>query len=180
MKPAKRLLAGLLLVSLFSLPAAATTVIERTLDELVSLADFAFHGTVTAVSTSLHDGEPWTDVTFEVHELLLDNEEEPLAGETLTLQFLGGSAEGRELSVALMPSFGQGDEVLLLAYAGRLYSPVVGFNQGLWRLDPAGNWLDQAGASLGLDDSGNLVRSSTEPVPAEDVTAALKSGLERR
>lgn len=174
------LLAVLLLAPLATLPATATTIIERTLDELLQAAEIAFHGTVTGVEGRLLDGEPWTAVTFELLELLLDDDEEPVEGSELTLLFLGGSAEGAELSVDLMPVFEPGDEVLLLAYGERYYSPVVGFNQGLWYLDDAGNWIDQLGNRLSLDADGRLVRGDGETAAADEVTTEMRTRLELR
>lgn len=180
MKPAARLLITVLVLLTMGLPALATTFVERTLDELIEAAELAFHATVSSVTAVLQDGEPWTEVTFELHELLLDPEADPVDSSSVTLRFLGGSAGGSQLSVALMPEFEPGDEVLLLAYTDPYYSPVVGFNQGLWYLDPAGSWLDVRGQRLGLSDEGSLLPDTETATAAAAVTEELRSRLELR
>lgn len=175
------LISGLLLAALPAAPVLATTVIERSLDELLQAAELGFHGTVSAVEAQLLDGEPWTAVTFEVLELLLADPEEPAETESVTLLFLGGATGGEELSVALMPAFEPGAEVLLLAYSEQYWSPIVGFNQAVWYLDGSGSWLSPTGTSLSLDDSGRLLLAGADAqAPAADVVAALRERLELR
>lgn len=160
------------------LTSHATTFRQLTLDELIEAAELAFHGTVASTDTSLRDGDPWTTVTFEVTQLLLfpDDLDEP--GTRLSLDFLGGTAGGSQLTVALMPQFEAGDEVLLFAYDADYYSPIVGFNQALWRLSPAGEWVSEAGVPLGLADDGSLTAEAAGP--ADEVLVELAERLEVR
>lgn len=152
-----------LLVLAGSLFAHATTYREMDLQELVDAAELAFHGMVTDVTVRLEDGDPWTFVTFDVLELLhsgTDAVDGSGDGEgSITLAFLGGETGGIRLSVALMPEFEEAGEVLVLAHGGRHYSPVTGFRQGLWRLSPAGTWLDEDGSPFplpeGTEDDGD-------------------------
>lgn len=156
----------------------ATTFPVRTLDELIGSAELAFHGTVASTETSLRDGNPWTTVTFDITELLLFPADADEPGTQLSLDFLGGAAAGSQLTVALMPQFDAGDEVLLFAYAADHYSPIVGFNQALWRLTPAGEWISDAGMPLGLTEDGNLTDEAAGP--AAEVLDELAARLEGR
>jgi len=158
-------------------PAAATAYRLLSVEELAAAADIAFHGTVTGVSVSLRDGDPWTAVTFAVDELLLDpgdDDGQGADGRELTLEFLGGESGGVRLDVALMPEFTEGEEVLLLAYEGRHYSPVAGFRQGLWRLSEGGRWLSETGEEFPLADD-----EDSNPDPEAAVTE-LRRLLEDR
>lgn len=146
-----RLLVALLLSGAAS--ATATTYLALTLPELLERTELAFYGTVSSVVVEERDGEPWTVVEFEVERPLtgLGNDEQPLE-----LAFLGGELAGGEtLRVNLMPGFVVGEQVLVLAYDEQYLSPIVGFDQGLWRRI-AGEFVDERGRRLGLDDSGRL------------------------
>lgn len=175
-----KLPAAVLVLALFAAaPALATTYRHMTLDELVEAAELAFHGVVEDTRVTVEDGDPWTHVTFRLEELLLepDGDEEdgtvPADG-TVTLAFLGGESGGARLSVALMPEFAEGDEVLVLAYAGRYYSPVTGFRQGLWRLDDTGRWLSETGSEFPLADG------EADGAGPEEAVAELRRRLEAR
>lgn len=162
----------------FVFNAQATTFRLLTLEELIESAELAFHGTVLATDPQLRDGDPWTTVTFDVSEFLLVPDDWSEPGTQLSLDFLGGAAGGSQLTVALMPQFQAGDEVILFAYDADHYSPVVGFNQALWRLSPAGEWVTETGAPLGLDDDGNLTDGTGSP--AAEVLRELATLLEVR
>jgi hypothetical protein len=164
--------AGLLILAC----ATATTYRELTLAEVITAAELAFQGTVASVTTVVRDGEPWTIVEFELERLLAGPERD---GEPVTLAFLGGDAPGGAgLFVHLMPTFTVGESVTVLAYEEPYYSPVVGFNQGLWRLRD-GAWHDEMGRMLGLDDQGRLVQDETGGDP-DLVIDALERRLESR
>lgn len=158
MRLPKLLGTALVLVMSAGVPALATTYRHMTFDDLIAAAELAFHGVVEGTRVTMEDGDPWTHVTFRLEELLLEPAE-PEEGSTVpadgtvTLAFLGGESDGTRLSVALMPEFAEGDEVLVLAYAGRYYSPITGFRQGLWRLDDAGRWLSETGSEFPLPDA---------------------------
>lgn len=136
---------GLLLMLLLS-TATATTYLELNLEEMFDKADIAFFGEVTASESEARDGEPWTLVTFRVARDLIGD----LETEEITLAFYGGSADGVTLNVTDMPQFRRGEEVLMLAYDAEYYSPIVGFVQGLWRLEAQG-FTDVRGRVLTLE-----------------------------
>ena len=99
---------------------------------------------------------------------------------SITLEFLGGAAGGVTLNADQVPSFEAGDEVILFAYTGRYYSPLVGFNQAAWWLT-VGTWRGRDGRLLGLDASGELVlESDGVGADPEAVVAAVQAALEAR
>ncbi len=153
--PQRWILFALLLIGV----AHATTYVHHSPDAMVSLADLIFVGTVDTVSVVNRDGTPWTEVTFAIDTLLKRQGavESDAANGTLTLSFLGGDlAGGVRLSVAGMPSFEIGEQVLVFAYDGAYASPIVGFRQGLWRVT-AGGVRAEDGSLLSLGSSGQLV-----------------------
>ena len=155
----------------------ATTWTELTIDEMVARTDLGFAGEVEAVRVEMREGDPWTVVSFRIDTPLVGLDAEP---DRIDLPFWGGTAaDGSTLSVAGMPSFDVGERVLLLAYddAG-LASPVVGFAQGVWRLEGA-TWTDLRGRRLTLDPEGGLIADG-EGSLADEATEALRTALEAR
>jgi len=165
---------GLLIAALSLSWAIATTFTALTLSELVQKADLALFGTVQNITVEARDGEPWTVVSILVTR--------PLAGdlnESLSLAFYGGVLEtGLSVSVVGMPSLAVGEEVLLLAYNAPYYSPIVGFNQGLWRLTELG-FVDVQERLLSLDEAGALLLDG-EGGDTEAILTALAQLLENR
>src|SRR5690554_5228149 len=172
-----------LLVLLAPAASLATTYRLLELPAMLAATELAFRAVVTDVRTEVLDDEPWTLVTFEPDEILLGPDDDGAGGPDpeadVTLRFLGGTAGGLELNVALMPAFEPGDTVLLLAYAAPYYSPVVGFNQGVWWLAEDGTWLSMDGVPLGLSDQGEL-QAEAGDATHEEVVAALRAALESR
>ncbi len=172
-----------LLLAILSLSwALGTTFTALTLEQLTQQAGLAVFGVVENVAVEARDGEPWTVVSISVTR--------PLAGElaeSLSLAFYGGTLEtGLSISVVGMPSFAIGDEVLLLAYMAvaiaspdaPYYSPIVGFNQGLWRLTELG-FVDVQERLLSLDEAGALVLDG-QGGDTEAILTALSKLLETR
>ena len=128
------------------------------LDEMVeATAEVGFYGEVVGVAVEERDGDPWTVVTFDIEQSLgrhrSPNED---TEEDVSFAFYGGTLpSGESLLVSLMPQFSEGDRVLMLAYDAELYSPVVGFRQGLWRETTLG-LRDETGRLLSLDDEDVL------------------------
>lgn len=149
--------AVVLLVSLLG-GTFATTYEALTLDEILAKTEIGFYGQVSEVSVEERDGDPWTLVTFEILEALIgvtppEDSNQPLA---VTLAFYGGTLpSGESLLVSLMPQFSVGETVLVLAYNEELYSPIVGFRQGLWRSTTLG-LRDESGRLLSLGEAGTV------------------------
>jgi hypothetical protein len=161
---------------LFPLSSAfATTYKTLTIDEMIAQTDIAFLGTVSSIETIDRDGEPWTRVTFTVTEPLLATEKDA----TVTLTFYGGTlSNGVSVTVNLMPQFQEQEEVLILAYNDELYSPIVGFRQGLWRNATLG-LRDEIGRALTLSEDGALTLGGSGGSTA-DILRTLKQALEKR
>jgi hypothetical protein len=139
-------------------PAWATGYRALTLPQLLAAAEIAFVGTVASQRVEAREGEPWTVVEFDVERWLLGGAAQ---GRRQDLSFLGGELVGEGLRVSLMPRFEVGERVLLLAHQEEYYSPIVGFNQGLWRLEGRG-LVDEQGRFLGLDEAGRLAPDAPE------------------
>jgi hypothetical protein len=132
----------------FALPAAATTYLPVTFDELVARADVIFVGDVVDVrpfALETRDGTVIkTRVTFRVRD--------PLLGTTSALEvfdFLGGEIDGVTMKVAEMPTFTVGDRRVMFARRERSINPVVGFSQGVFEVR-----RDAAGVDRILTDEG--------------------------
>ena len=166
-------LATLLCTALLSSLAVATTYRDLTLDELFAQSEIAFYGEVSSLSVSERDGDPWTDVTFSVEQTYLGVAE---GAETLELSFYGGTLpSGRSLIVNLTPQFQIGDRVLIFAYEGELYSPIVGFRQGLWSERNLG-LVDETNRSLSLEE-GELILDGPG-AGLDDLLAAVRARFE--
>ena len=115
-------------------PAAPTTVIPPTFDELVARAESVFVARVVALRSSwvaTRSGRAIvTDVTFFIERTLKG----PTHAER-SLEFLGGTVGEDTLQVTGMPQFHIGDrDVLFVADSGRPVSPLVGFMYGRFRI----------------------------------------------
>jgi hypothetical protein len=115
-------------------PAAATTVVAPTFEQLVARAEIVFEGEVTATQVRVsadREGSPIvTDVTFRVARTLKGK-----VGPAVTLEFLGGTVDGRTLHVDGVPTFRVGDRDVLFAITSqRLVSPLVGMMHGRFRI----------------------------------------------
>lgn len=166
--------------------ALATVTIPLDLDARLQRSVDAFVATVASVRSETVGDEAWTVVTLDVESWLRSGGEdvddpaaEGSARPTVELAFLGGEAPGvPRLEVAAMPRLVDGERVLLLTHGagGGLASPLVGFDQGIFRLvDDV--WTDADGATLGLDPRGVLVLGDAATPHGEDVLAALLARL---
>lgn len=112
-------LAALLVTAL----AGATTAPPLTLEQQAKKAQVIVRVTLGAVQT-VRDG----DVTYLVYPLEVT---EVIAGDPATLPQVGGKPALFVLQgVQDLPKFSARQEALALLYAGRMDSPLVGFNQG--------------------------------------------------
>jgi len=163
---------------LLSTISFATTYKLLTLEDIIDKTEIAFYGEVTAVEVEAREGEPWTVVSFNVTDSLampdgvLDEE-----SEGLELAFYGGDlSSGQSLKVSLMPQFSVGESVLVMAYNRGLYSPIVGFRQGLWR-DTTLGLRSETGEFLGVNETGGLIQGE-DAANNEAVFEAIKTALE--
>ncbi len=187
-RPLARLaIAALCLGVVLSPAGTATTYVALDPYEVLGRADAVVTAEVDDVRTEARDEFVWTVVSLDVTEWLTDDpgledaedeedaEEQPR--ETVTLEFLGGEAEGRRLLVGGAVTWVPGEEVLVaFRQEEGAASPIVGFRQGLWRVrDDA--LVDADGRYLSLDANGRLV-TADRPEPASAVLEAVRSGLD--
>jgi len=112
--------------------AHATTVVGKTLDELVAEADTIAVGTVTAVESEWDNNRPFTLVTFSALEVLKGDASQT----TITVRMLGGpNPEGAKLVVVGAPSFYLGDRMVVFIVGNETQAvPFVGMWQGVYRV----------------------------------------------
>ena len=129
-----RVVLSVLIAALLSGTASATSYISVTFEELVTRADVIFAGEVIDVRPfplRTRDGLVIkTRVVFRVAD--------PLFGTTAALEvfdFLGGEWGELEMAVDGMPTFAIGDRRVVFARRERSINPIVGFTQGLLRIE---------------------------------------------
>ncbi|HSP96869.1 MAG TPA: hypothetical protein VL049_06445 [Candidatus Dormibacteraeota bacterium] len=159
-----------LLLGIVAAPRAeATTVIAKDFSALCAEAELIFVGTVASSESRWSDPQRQaieTVVTFTDLTWLRGG---PQA--QIELRFGGGELDGLHEAVAGVPQFNVGDRRVVFAHAGHLVSPIVGFNQGLFRV------VDGAGGPVVLDADGKAVtgvgRAALQRGAADDRSAAL-------
>lgn len=155
---------------LLSVTATATSFQELSLEEMIDKAELAFYGVVIDTQVIEREGEPWTQVNFELLEPFRGVSEDDVS---LELLFYGGAPpDSAALQVDLMPQFSAGQTVLIFAYDDTYYSPIVGFRQALWREQGAG-FVSEIGARLSLGDDNALMLEGVGASPS-DVLQALR------
>jgi hypothetical protein len=113
-------------------PAEATTVPPMDAAKLSDRAEIVFTGTVarSMVVLSKEGTEPYTFVTFDVHDVLKGW----TLGRQLTLRFSGGEIGASEVRYEGMPEFEEGKTYLLFVRGnGSSVCPVLGWWQGQYR-----------------------------------------------
>jgi hypothetical protein len=152
---------SLLVLPLLAPPAAALSR-DVPLDEVFTLGEAVFVGTVASARTVWDDGRKmiWTEYTFDVRETWKGE-----AGPSRVVRVAGGSVDGRSIVLSHVPTFDVGATYVVSAYRNdRLYaSPVVGTEQGMFRQvveEASGEALlvDAAGRRLERDATGRLRR----------------------
>lgn len=137
-----------------TLNAGATTVIAPDFDHLVSRAQAIFEGNVTNVQSQwIGEGSEHrivTFVTFKVDDALKGD-----LGNSYTIRMLGGTVDGKTVSVTDAPKFAVGDhDLLFVENNGRQFIPLVGIQHGRIRIqkDQAGNDVLMTGEDQPLAD----------------------------
>jgi hypothetical protein len=125
----------LLLVAVARRPAVATVITAMDFDAQCTTAERVFVGTVRTVASQRVAAAPQyyeTVVTFAVEEVVAG-----AVPSEVVLRFAGGEMDGVRQSIDGMPELAAGERYVVLAdadHAPPLLSPVVGFNQGLYRV----------------------------------------------
>ena len=157
-------LAVMALASVWSVPAAAASVALVGTSDLVGQSGLIFHGTVLSqwASRSTESGDIITRVLFRVHDTLKGR----TPGDTVELEFLGGSLNGETLSVSDLAVPPIGEEGIF--FVEQLDHPQVNPLYGWWQ----GEFL------VRHDASGRKVVHTHELEPVYDF--APRTALERR
>ena len=151
MVPRRRLITLVALALCAGVTTRATTYPPVSFNELVARADVIFVGEVADVRPF-----PWqTREGTLVKTRVIFRVSDPIFGTTAAAEvfdFLGGEWGGLEVAVAEMPRFAIGDRRLVFARRERSINPIVGFTQGLLRIQPDARGVDRvfslAGAPL--------------------------------
>ncbi len=165
-----------LLALMFSLSfVVATTYKSLSVDEMLAKTEIAFQGRVTEVVVEMRTNqqdveEPWTKVNFEVITSLKGD-----LAESHSLYFYGGVSEETTIQVEAMPTFRVDEEMIVFAYDAVYYSPLVGFSQGLFRLDEE-SWQSEAGKWLAVEQ-GEFVLVDAALRDSEAVVAQLQEAF---
>jgi hypothetical protein len=142
------------IVLLTGLPLAASVVAPLPFDRLIGSADVVFTGTVVRVEPFWERTSAGpaivTRVTFRV-----DRGHKGRMNREINLEFLGGRIGDRELVVSGMPRFEIGQEDVICARTrGPEVSPIVGLNQGRFRVN-----RDSAGRRFVTTHEGDAIAS---------------------
>lgn len=152
---------SLLVLPLFAPPAAAISR-EVGLDEVFTLGEAVFVGTVASTRTVWGEGKRmiWTEYSFAVRETWKGE-----AAPRRVVRVAGGRLDGQAIVLSHVPTFEVGATYVVSAYGNdHLYaSPVVGTEQGMFRevLEEATGealLVDVDGRRLERDGSGHLRR----------------------
>lgn len=143
-----------------AMPAGASTVLEMSFRDVLEHAELVFEGRVVSIESHREDdGLIYTNVNFEVHDLLKGD----YSGNSLDLRFLGGTVGSERLDVTdlTMPQVGESGIYFVESLYSPQVNPLVGWSQGHFLIEP------QAGGALAV------LTATHEPVLAvDDVDAA--------
>ncbi len=141
-----------------ALTARATTVIAPDFDHLVRRAQVIFEGNVTAIQSQwIGEGTEHrivTYVTFKVDDALKGD-----VGSSYTIRMLGGTVDGKTMTVTDAPKFVVGDhDLLFVENNGSQFIPLVGISHGRVRIekDKSGSDMLVTGENQPLADVNQL------------------------
>lgn len=177
-----RMAASLLLVLGMVWASTATTLQRYDLRELSVRARQIFLATCVGTGSEELEGRIFTRVEFEIQEMVKGRDEE-----RVVVYFLGGEYRGTRLHLAGMPTFVEGEDVVLfLTGKDALNNPwPVGLAQGKFRVDYRGAARkatvsrDLAGASCYPAAAATAAKSATaaplDGMPLEEFLARVRS-----
>jgi hypothetical protein len=124
----RRLLACIFILQCIPL-ADATTILGMDIDQLARDAEFIFEGEVIAIQSRQDNGDIIsTYVTFTVSEVIKGDANR----DTIELEFLGGSIDGRmtQVSGLTLPGLGEQGIYFVESTSRDLVNPLLGWSQG--------------------------------------------------
>ena len=160
-------------------PADATVLLHVPFDAQAQTASRVFVGRVVSVRS-----RPCADRPAYFETLVGFTVEEVVAGEvssTVELRFSGGQVGDIRQSIDGMPEFTMGERYVVFAQADQdppLISPIVGFNQGLYKVVPNAEGEDVVRNRFGrrLQTTGAAARTAAATEPRlRDFTAAVQA-----
>ena len=176
LKPGTRHLL-LVLLLLAPLPTLATMIVAKDFAGLCDEADMIFVGTVTEVQSRWVDESQRaieTLVTFSDLTSLLG-----VDGREVTLRFAGGEVDDIREEIAGVPRFTVGDRVLIFARDDRSISPIIGLQQGCFRVVDGPNGpvveIPEQHPAFAGDDAARAASTLTLDAFVEQVRRELAS-----
>jgi len=122
----------------FSSPSFASSILEVDFQQIVNKSESIFEGEVVATTPEMSaDGNIYTFVDFLVLDVLSGDLN---VGESITLRFTGGTANGLTLSVgSTIPAIGEHGVYFVESVDAQLINPLYGWSQGHYRIQANGH-----------------------------------------
>ena len=160
---------AVLLTLALSAPVSALSVVPRSFDELVSLADLVIVGTVSAQRSAYDDPTQRRGISTYLTLSDIEVVKGALATDRYVLRIAGGEVDGRALVYSGLPSLRSGERyVLFIRGNNRDLFPVVGVNQGVYQVVRDGSGRDVVVRNAGSDHAAALA------TPAETLQGFLR------
>ncbi len=157
---------------LLASPAAATTVRQTSVDEMLGACELVFEGEAVASGVEESPGgrHVFTWVEFAVRDVLKG----PPVGSRVRLHFLGGAVGDRIVEVGGMrvPAVGERGLYFVESLARRQVHPLYGWDQGRLRI-----LLDPSGVERVVSADGRPVVGLTPPNAIRRPRGALSEGV---
>ena len=166
-----------ILLSLFTVNLNATTIVYKTLNQLIDESDYAVGGTISNTSSSQHNGgNIYTTLSLQDAYFVTESGSIP-TNKTIKIRYLGGEVEIGEgknkriigQTVAGMPGFKKNEKIFVfLKNNGTEDVPFYGFSQGIFFIDNNDGLLNAYGKKI-IDVQTLSSIFTTLLAPAEEV-----------
>jgi hypothetical protein len=143
--------------------ALATTYPKLSLETQLERAEIIVRATIKAVAVEERNKRPWTVYTLESKQYWRGEGLLPKSNALPSFAIFGSD----KIKLEGAPSFKVGDEWIFLLYSKNYDSPIVGFNQGAYKLEGTGV----------LDTNNKPVQLEGKPATKEGFIAALEKIL---
>ena len=163
-------------------PLGATTLIQLSLTDLITLSTGIVRAKVTGVRTDFRGADIYTYYQLTVSEDWRASGLTPVSPQQVEVAVPGGVARGVRQTVAGSPSMTVGQEYVLFLWTSRSgLTQVIGLSQGMFmvKTDSAGNLvlIRPAAAETMLDKNGNVVADSALSISLPALRAQARSML---
>jgi len=154
----------LLLVSIClccSTSSFASSILEVDFQQIVNKSESIFEGEVVATTPEMSaDGNIYTFVDFLILDVLSGDLN---VGESITLRFTGGSANGLTLNVgSTIPAIGEHGVYFVESINSQLVNPLYGWSQGHYRIMANGHIIaGDTQVVIGADKQSRSTSSKT-------------------